>query len=359
MGAHEQLQKMNVSLGVITAGSGSALLDKLWGKPGASSFLSSFHMPYSQASTYELLGFQPEKIVAAKTAMDLAMQAYMNAYTMGGKEPVGLGIESALSTTKEKRGSIESFICVIKKDHARMVHYQVLNKEVGEVSRKKQDEEVAEEAMMMLTEDLGTIVDNQVLERFFERPVIDSDGTRLEKVSGKAYAVFPGSFNPPHQTHDEIAAEVRRKQGIDKVWYTINQDHPYKGHLSLQDLLKRAKLMKGRPVVFTRGAPLYEDKLKAFPEKPIVIGGDALLAMLDPKWGPQTKPMLIRFSQAGARFYVSPRIVDGVKLGVGECFDRAGHSDHVFCNFYDMFEELLTSSDVSSTFIRSVLENPS
>ena len=56
------------------------------------------------------------------------------------------------------------------------------------------------------------------------------------------------------------------------------------------------------------------DKARRFPGSRILIGVDALIRMLDPKWGPPIEPMLQEFRQLGIKFLVADREVDGKLL---------------------------------------------
>ena len=80
----------------------------------------------------------------------------------------------------------------------------------------------------------------------------------------------------------------------------------------MQAMLRRAVWLKGRNVLFSQGDPLYLDKARRHPNCSFLIGADAALRMLDPKWGVDVEPLLNEFCKLNVKFFVTPRKVDGL-----------------------------------------------
>ncbi len=340
------LKEAGISLHVAATGAGAGIQAKLWSVPGASSFLSGCSFPYAQDETTELLGFTPEHSCCEETAIDLASAAYMKAYRFGGKAPVGLGVTAAVQTDRVRKGKDRIHICVMT-DMA--VRLETVNIPDG-TSREKAGMTCDTTSVWMLLATLGIDIytagkdaTELALSRFLDHPVFYRTGERLAKFSDRHIALMPGAFNPPHVGHFGIAAETEQEHQR-RVFFHVGMNTPHKDALTVQDMLRRAKLLRGYDAVFTQGDMLYIEKARRFPEIPLVMGSDALLRMLDPNWGPEVKAMLFEFSQLGTTFYVATR--DGLKLD--DCFERAGLDPE----FRFLFTELRGTYDISSTKLR-------
>lgn len=104
--------------------------------------------------------------------------------------------------------------------------------------------------------------------------------------------IYPGSFNPP----------TKRHLIFEDVLYEIAKDHCFKGSLSTEEILHRARMLnlENKPVLITR-SPMYVDKyrlLKACGKERVrfLLGADAWNNMIAPhqyphyKWLANTMP---------------------------------------------------------------------
>jgi hypothetical protein len=160
---------------------------------------------------------------------------------------------------------------------------------------------------------------------------------------------MPGAFNPPHQGHFGIAANLLDEHGKVVVFETTAEP-PHKEALSVQQLLQRSKLLQGYDRIFTRKLPFYLDKVRAFPGISLALGADAMVRMLDPKWGLDIPQMLEEFYQLGTKLYVSGREVDGKFTTLKDI------ADSLPSNQIDMFERISIPVygqwDISSSQLR-------
>jgi hypothetical protein len=120
---------------------------------------------------------------------------------------------------------------------------------------------------------------------------------------------------------------------------------PHKAPLSSVDIVRRAKLLDGKDCLFTSDDPLYIDKARRFPGCTIVVGVDALIRMLDPKWGVEVGPMLEEFRRLKVRFLVADRIMDGKLVSL---FDVGGLPPDLCSRMFTPGEYV----DMSSTALR-------
>jgi hypothetical protein len=321
------LKELGISLHVIATGAGAGLQDELWKEPGSSAYLSGASFPYSPEEHQEILGFVPDHYCSEIDALDLAMAAYMKAYLFGGKKPVGLGLTASVASEKKHRGDHRIYACVMTDDQILSCSL-CLDKNVGSAARFA-DGQVANHIGLHLIltgvgitslADLTSNLPSNVLiadsntnallanDRFFLRPFFNSNGERGLLGPKQKIALMPGGFNPPHEGHFGLRDQFEANE--DKwVVFEVVDNPPHKVPLSVQELLKRAKMLRGWPVLFTHNNK-YIDKARAFSHTPIIVGADALLRILDPKWGKPINPLLDEFIALGTQFYVADRLVD-------------------------------------------------
>lgn len=321
----EALCEQQALVHVVCSGAGTELQRYLWETPGASEWLSGASFPYAQKETDEFLGFTPDSYCSEKTAIQLAATAYMRAFVFGGKNAVGISVTASVASVKEHRGDHRVHACVVTNDKC-LVGTLVLPKGVG-FARRFHDDEAASQfglsilaAALDIKEDITPILqllkpvsDVELRDIIMEHPMFLRSGQRTKdtaEIESQYIAIMPGAYNPPHAAHFQIAS-LAATRWHNRVLHQITIDSPHKPTLRAQDILQRAKMLKGHDAIFTLGDPLYIQKAKAFPGCPIVLGTDALVRMLDPKWGPEIGPMLDEFARLSTRFIIADRIVDG------------------------------------------------
>ncbi len=354
----DQLKSSGISIHIICTGAGAGLQQKLWEVPGSSAYLSGASFPYRQAETDKTLGFVPGSYCSPEAAIDLACVAYQRAYSFGGKKPVGLGLTASVASEREHRGEHRVHACLITDEQVVSVDH-VLTKGVGSGQRDSDGRTCDLFGLGLIRLAIDPSSRNlavghrdstaSALERFYSHPFFVKNGERSADVP-KDVVLMPGAYNPPHPGHLGMASEVA-KQALKPVVFHVTADGPHKAPLTLQDLLKRARMLRGHDRLFTRGDSLYLDKARRFPGVPIAMGADALARMLDPKWGQPVLPMLYELSQLKTRFYVTSRPVDGDVLTMYKVFERSGIRDYDLLT--QMFYQVDGLWDISSTQVRA------
>ena len=321
----DKLKEAGVNIHVIATGGGAGLQQILWGIPGSSAYLSGASFPYAAEEQEELLGFMPEHFCTEEAAIDLASAAYMKAYKFGGKNPVGLAITASVASEHLHRGDHRVFACIMTNDQVRTCQY-TLEKGTGSQVRLLDGETCDDIGLLLLAEVLcldeveythpdhpyhTQRAEDKALERFMARPFFTANGKRLEKLPKEGrYALMPGAFNPPHEGH--LGAANAAMTGYNyRAVFEVTANPPHKEALKVQELLQRAKLLQGQDRLFTKDLPYYLDKAKKYPKKPLILGADAMVRMLDPKWGIDASEMFSAFYDLGTKLFVASREVDG------------------------------------------------
>jgi hypothetical protein len=323
----------------VCTGAGAGIQHRVWSTPGCSEYFAGAAFPYSKQETDDFLGFAPQSYCSTEAAIQLAMAAYMRAWNWPDKRAIGVAITASVASLTEHRGDHRIHVAAVSEAGC-WTHTYILTKATGALERQV-DGAMADElasAFWGIAENQEREPDATELARklFFEHPLFLPTGERRTKLAPTG-PLFPGAFNPPHIAHTEPAERYG-------ATFWVDATHPHKSALSLSDLLRRAKLLKGRARYFTECAPLYIDKARRFESTTFLIGTDALKRMLDPKWGPEVLPMLFEFSSIGTRFLVLERDQDTT-------FDLLLNAG-VPVQLQSMFSTIGAGYDVSSTALR-------
>jgi hypothetical protein len=359
----QKLKNENVSIHIVATGAGVGFQETLWSEPGCSAYLSGASFPYSPEEQEEFLGFMPEHFCSEEAAVDLASAAYMKAYRFGGKKPVGIGITASVASEKVHRGDHRIFGCIMTDD--KVISYSlILEKGVGFNKRVQDGMQADNVGLILLNEafDLRYASEPGLYKnatelaqaRFFQRPLFTSESKRYPITAlgvDSNMALMPGGFNPPHEGHYGLARHFEQKIGK-RVVFEVVDNPPHKVALPVQELLKRAKMLRGDFVIFTHNNK-YIEKARAFPNTPIILGADAMLRILDPKWGKPIEPLLKEFAELGTTFYVCDRLVDGQLICLHDIV--ATLSDNNAIRLETLSQRIKGRWDISSTEIRNKL----
>jgi nicotinic acid mononucleotide adenylyltransferase len=259
-------------------------------------------------------------------------------------------VTASVATVEAHRGAHRAHIAVVA--GTRVLGTTLTLEKGSGIEKRKTDGETVDAATLQALFVAAGLQDGDLSDwsararrQFFARPYWTAQERRLTEQEVPANgALFPGAFNPPHTGHFAIAEAAGQTRAV----FALCADPPNKPAVDLGELLRRCRLLRGRARLFTEGDALYLDKARRFPGRAFLIGSDALVRMLDPRWGVATDALLTELSSLDARFEVTGRLVDGEFLPA-----RATIDTHVPAAFRDRFVAVPGRWDLSSTALRA------
>ena len=371
-GLIESIHKSSGKLVIGAAGGGTGAIAALARRPGASRTLLHAVVPYSKESMRAYLGYEPRSVCSKETAADMARRARdmgMSRFTDQAATLIGVGVTAALTTDRPRRGRNRCFVSIVgaSVDINRGI-------ELRKGSRSRNDEEelvdgvvlnciadafgVTERARLGLLP--GEWVEDLVLGAayWYER-LIDSrtssfrqdERCRLSEGSVAAGAVLPGSFDPLHRGHVELARAAADILDTE-VAFELSVSNVDKPVIDLDELERRLSQFTGVGEVLVTSAPTFVEKARILPKRVFVIGADTAPRVVDRKYyGGSEREMLAaleELSRAGCRFLVAGRSQSpGVFTSLGDV--------EIPMEYRHMFESIPESRyrvDISSTELR-------
>ena len=347
-------------------GGGTEVLPMLLERGGGSATLLSARVPYANAETVELLGGEPEKYVSEATTRQLAMAAFQKALALRtGDEPViGVACSSSLQKTPmEREGRIHHIFAALQTNTKTVEISVMLDPDTMDNSPTCHSECAIEYAtrIRLFEEQLNAVIlFNLVAEGcgIAERASIPgaytfSANRRSSKISGDylplllegkinrlafyvdgneitpsstyhtddPYSAFimPGSYNPAHEGHFEMADYVAREliempnYGIDFEISIRNVEKPMLDLISLEERLKSIS-KGGKRKVWLTNAPTFVEKAKVFhnPYTTFIVGYDTAIRICNPKYAGDVDAVINVFYENNTRFVVFGREMNGV-----------------------------------------------
>ena len=355
------------------AGAGSSAMSWLLGVSGASRTILETLVPYGRFSMIDLVGQEPAQYVSPQNANDMALAAYRRGLALREDESpvVGVACTATIATDRPKRGDHRA--CIATWDELGVTNYNlVLDK--GKRDRVGEEEVVSRLLIQAMARAYGVEAEIDIGFTEAEHPDVSSvrhasaiqrllsgevglviaerSGEMVPIESGKAgpFAVLPGSFNPLHLGHEQMAAIAGQITGLEVVYElaVLNVDKP---PLEEEEIVRRLNGLEGKATVALTRTPTFRLKADHFPKSVFIIGWDTMVRIIDPKYyGDSEQAMLTALAEIwarGYRFLVAGRQVDGSFKTLADVAIPQG-----FQPLFEAIPESQFRADISSTELR-------
>jgi nicotinic acid mononucleotide adenylyltransferase len=281
-------------------GGGSQFISNILSNGGASKFVEEVVVPYGTASSSTLLGYSPKRYACADVARHLAVKAYYRCRELikNTDEPaLGLGVTCKLSVEGERADRRhEVHIAVHQCESTSVSSFQLTDND-----RKKEERLAAE----LIKNELigggypaGAYRFDHAFQPTRSQDIIDlvrgsKNSIVMDAIRNPFYlhkpVIFPGSFNPPHHKHEEMARLAWESTGS-QVYFELcihNTDKPSLDHIDIHyryyNLLKYCEQPWYGGIIFT-ATPLFVDKKDLFIEPQFIVGTDTLRRIMSSKY---------------------------------------------------------------------------
>ena len=254
-------------------GGGSGLLSEILTTSGASGTVLEASVPYSEGSLAELLGGPPGQACSAATARAMAMTAFQRALALGSQQPFGFASTASLATNRTKRGEQRAHLAVQTAERTLVGRFDL----TGE--REAQEAELVEIAWRVIEQslNLGSATDPEleaVTAPDAWRELILGNTVSAVNQEHDGSLLFPGSFNPLHEGHEQMMAVAEARSGLAGA-FELSIENPDKPLLDYIEIAERLSQFQ-HPAWLTR-LPTFPQKAENFPNATFVVGIDTLI----------------------------------------------------------------------------------
>jgi hypothetical protein len=316
---------------LVITGGGSGAIPRLLTVPGASATVLEATVPYCERALAEWLGAAPARACDEATARQMAMRAFERARALAPdddpRQLFGLGCTASLASTRPKRGEHRAHVAV---QSARQTLSLTLRFEKGRRTRGEEEEATAHAVVAVLAQVAGVhrldlAKSPEGMEAVVESVEAPTEWTELllglrsacvlngaPEVGTAGLCLFPGSFNPPHEGHTEIArlAAARTGRPVVRELSIVNVDKPA---LDFIDLQRRIAALGSQPVWLTK-TPAFSLKADLAPGAVFAVGADTVERIGQGRYYPSDAARdaaLDRLAAQGCRFLVFGRSHSG------------------------------------------------
>ncbi|MBL8799047.1 MAG: hypothetical protein JNM56_34495 [Planctomycetia bacterium] len=326
----EALHRGQVKYVLALTGGGASAAAHLLTVPGGSRTILEVVVPYHEQALNDFLGRPPEQYCSVECGRALARRAYERAGWLTPREAVaGLGCTATLATDRPKKGDHRFHLSY--RTSQRLVSH-TLTFEKGARDRAGEEAVVAAVLLNALADVQGiperldlhlrpgealqteATPSAEVLNAFLqgERKALCVEvGGRLCPEAPEPAALLPGSFNPLHEGHWELAAVAAKRTGL-PVAFELSAANVDKATLSVDEIVHRLRPLCWRAPVWLTRAPTFAEKADLFPGAVFIVGADTALRIIAPQYYQDSEVQMLaaleRIRAQGCRFIVAGRL---------------------------------------------------
>lgn len=368
----EQIHASGRRVVLAITGGGSGAIGELLRVPGGSRTLVEAIVPYDGASLAQFLTSAPDQACSEETATAMARRARARARSLISEAPatVGLGATASLASDRPKKGEHRCHIAVDTGDAVDVTSI-VLDKDRRD--RAAEEDIVARAIVIALARacevaapSTGSLLDTgdrlteahrpssdplvALLAGAIDRLTACPDG-QLARGAPTPGAVLPGSFNPLHAGHLELAHVASRILGA-PVAFELSVTNVDKPALGEAEVSRRLRQFEWRHVVELTRAPTFREKARLLPGVTFVVGSDTAERIVQPRYYGNTeatmRAALDEIAAHGCRFLVAGRVDAGGRFATLAEAPIAPEYRALFA----AIPEAQFRSDLSSTLLR-------
>ncbi len=178
------------------------------------------------------------------------------------------------------------------------------------------------------------------------RLLVEPDG-RMHTDAAPSRLVLPGSFNPLHEAHLQLAQTAAALEKTEAA-FELSMVNVEKPALADDEVRRRLAQFAWRAPVWLTRAPTFIEKGRLFPGGTFVVGADTAARIVAPRYYQNEARMNAAFDEFRAlkcRFLVAGRVDDsGTFVGLDQVAMPQLHRD--------LFSEIPFRCDISSTQLR-------